>query len=479
MRNGPSRLDVFPAFHKVAGRRVLVVGGGEEAAAKVRLVGESSAEILVVAEEVEISLTEAIAATGARLAARAFEADDLEGAVLVFAATGEEEQDRAVVEAARARGVPANAVDRPDLCDFYTPALVNRAPLAIAITTTGAAPIIARRLRARLEAMLPGDYGSFIAFADGLRARVREALGNGEDRRRFWASFFDSTAAALFFSGDRRRAAAEAERLIEKASRPAEGFVALVGAGPGAEDLLTLRAQRHLQEADIVFYDALVPQAVVSQGRRDAERVAVGKRKGCHSKSQDEINRLLVAAAREGKKVVRLKAGDPMVFGRAGEELAALRAAGIAHEVVPGVTAGLAAAADLQLPLTLRGTASSLVFTTGHDMKGETLPDWARLAAGGLTLSVYMGRSVAAGVAGRLVEAGLAADTPVAVVENASRADKRMFVGTLADLPALEHRSDITGPTLVVIGEAVAAASLAEAEPLHVSEKTVSERLAA
>ncbi|WP_051631312.1 siroheme synthase CysG [Afifella pfennigii] len=472
------RLDVFPAFHKVAGRRVVVVGGGEEAAAKVRLLGESSAEILVVTPRAEPVLHEAIAEVGATHAARALRADDLVGAVLAFAATGEKEADRKVVLAARARGVPANAVDRPDLCDFYTPALVNRAPLAVAITTSGAAPVLARRLRARIEAMLPAGYGGFVAFADALRARVQAHLAGAEARRRFWGRFFDSAAAPLFFAGEVAGAKREAERLIEEAASPSRGFVALVGAGPGAEDLLTLRAQRHLQEADIIFHDALVPASLVAQGRRDAERVAVGKRKGCHSRSQEEINRLLIDAARAGKRVVRLKAGDPMVFGRAGEELAALRACGIAHEVVPGVTAGLAAAAELQLPLTLRGTASSLVFTTGHGMHGETLPDWARLATAGTTLCVYMGRSVAAGLAARLAEAGLAGDTPVAVVENASRAEKRLLVGTLADLPALQRRDDITGPTLVVIGEAVAAAALEKAEPL-IAERKIAERLAA
>ncbi|MCT8268635.1 siroheme synthase CysG [Afifella sp. JA880] len=465
------KLHVFPAFHKVAGRCVLVVGGGDEAAAKVRLLGESLAEISVVAAELSPALKEAIVSTGARHLSRDFEASDVEGAVLVFAASGEEAEDRRVVAAARARGIPANAVDRPELCDFYTPALVNRAPLAVAITTTGAAPVAARRLRARLEAMLPRDYGRFIAFADSLRGRVRSRLSDGVARRRFWAGFFDSGALSLFSAGDRDGAVREAERLIDHAAVPARGFVSLVGAGPGAEDLLTLRAQRVLQEADIIFHDALVPEAVIAQGRRDAERVNVGKRKGCHAKSQDEINRLLIAAAREGRRVVRLKAGDPMVFGRAGEELAALRAAGIAHDVVPGVTAGLAAAADLELPLTLRGTASSLVFTTGHDMYGEALPDWARLAAGGMTLAIYMGRSVAADIAARLADAGLSADTPVAVVENASRPDKRMLVGTLNDLPALADREDLSGPSLVVVGEAVAAARLDRAEPLHVSER--------
>ena len=216
----------------------------------------------------------------------------------------------------------------------------------------------------------------------------------------------------------------------------------------------------------MILYDALVPEAVVAMGRRDAERTPVGKRKGCHSKSQKEINALLVTLGREGKRVVRLKSGDPLVFGRAGEEMAALREAGISYEVVPGVTAAFAAAADFELPLTLRGVSSSIVFTTGHDLKGGTLPDWAKLAISGATVAVYMGRSVAADVASRLIEAGLSPDTAVAVVENASLTSRRRFHGTLADLPSLETRGDLSGPVMTVIGDAVAGANFELSEPL-------------
>ena len=229
---------------------------------------------------------------------------------------------------------------------------------------------------------------------------------------------------------------------------------------------MTLRAQRLLMEADVIVFDALVPEAVVAMGRRDAERLPVGKRKGCHSKSQSEINALLVSLGREGRRVVRLKSGDPLVFGRAGEEMAALREAGISYEVVPGVTAAFAAAADFELPLTLRGVTSSMVFTTGHDLKGGSLPDWAKLAISGATVAVYMGRTVAADVAGRLIEAGLSPDTAVAVVENASLVGRRRFHGTLADLPSLEARSDLTGPVMTIIGDAVAGANFERSEPL-------------
>jgi uroporphyrin-III C-methyltransferase/precorrin-2 dehydrogenase/sirohydrochlorin ferrochelatase len=246
-----------------------------------------------------------------------------------------------------------------------------------------------------------------------------------------------------------------------------EGHVALVGAGPGAEDLLTLRAQRLLMQADVIVYDALVPEAVVAMGRRDAERIAVGKRKGCHSKSQAEINGLLVSLGGAGKRVVRLKSGDPLVFGRAGEEMQALRDAGISYEVVPGVTSAFAAAADFELPLTLRGVTSSMVFTTGHDLKGGALPDWAKLAISGATVAVYMGRSVAADVAARLIEAGLSPDTAVAVVENASLpSTAAACTGRWPTCRRCRPATISTGPVMTIIGDAVAGANFAHSEPL-------------
>jgi uroporphyrin-III C-methyltransferase/precorrin-2 dehydrogenase/sirohydrochlorin ferrochelatase len=281
----------------------------------------------------------------------------------------------------------------------------------------------------------------------------------------FWRRFFSGAVADRVDANDILSAKRAADDLLAMTGE-AEGKVWLVGAGPGAEDLLTLRAQRVLMEADAIVYDALVPQAIVDMGRRDAERLSVGKRKNCHSKSQDEINRLLVELGRDGKRVVRLKSGDPLVYGRAAEEMAALREAGIPYEIVPGITSAFAAAADFDLPLTLRGVASSLIFTTGHDLSGDVLPDWASLAISGATIAVYMGRTVAASVAGRLMDAGLAPETTVAVVENASRADRRLFHGVIGELPALEARDDLAGPVMVIIGDAVAGANFDKSEPL-------------
>lgn len=459
------KLAVFPAFHQVAGRRVVIAGGGDEAAAKVRLLSETSASLVVVAPSLSPAAKAAIARSGADWVARDFVPGDVEGAALAFAASGEETHDRAVVAAARAAGVPVNAVDRPEICDFYVGALVNRAPVAVAITSTGTGPVLARHIRAKIEAMLPQETGALARIAEGLRGKIASVFSDGVDRRRYWERFFSGRVADALRADGEQAARRVADGLIG-AGRTGKGFVTLVGAGPGAEDLLTLRAQRVLQEADVIVHDQLVPDAVVAMGRRDAERVPVGKAKGAHSVTQERINEILVERAARGERVVRLKSGDPMIFGRAGEEIAALEAAGVAYEIVPGITAALAAAASAKIPLTLRGVSSSVVFATGHDQTGAVLPDWANLALSGATVAVYMGRTVAGKIATRLMAAGLSGATPVAVVENAARADETVLIGSLDSLPRLSRRSDIDGPVLIVIGEAVAHAGTIRAGQL-------------
>jgi uroporphyrin-III C-methyltransferase/precorrin-2 dehydrogenase/sirohydrochlorin ferrochelatase len=465
MAAATARLNAFPVFMKVEKRTVVIVGSGDEALAKTRLIGQSSAAIRIVAEAPEAELAAFASEIGAELVEKAYSADLVEGACLVFAATGDEALDGRVVVDAKARGIPVNAVDRPHLCDFFTPALVNRAPVVVAIGTEGAGPVLAQMIRARVDRMLSPALGPLASLAASLRETVERLVPKGNARRAFWSDFFEGAPARAMEIGHIEEAREAAAELMQRRSG-ARGHVALVGAGPGAEDLITIRAQRLLMQADVILFDALVPEAVVAMGRRDAERIPVGKRKGCHSRKQEEINDLIVDLARQGKRVVRLKSGDPLVYGRAGEEIAALREAGVSYEIVPGVTAAFAAAADFELPLTLRGVASSMVFTTGHDLKGGTLPDWARLAISGATVAVYMGRSIAAQVAERLIEAGLSPDTGVAVVENASLGQRRLFHGTLADLPSLESRTELDGPVMTIIGDAVAGANFDLSTPL-------------
>lgn len=459
------QLSVFPAFFRVEGKIAAVFGNGDEAFAKVRLLLNTRARVVAYADAPEADYHAFLIANRIETVRASFCQEQVFGAALIFAATGNTEADRAIAAAARAAKIPANAVDQPDECDFFTPALVNRAPVAVAIGTEGAGPVLAQMIRAQIDQILAPSLGRLAELATSYRKTVEHMVPRGVARRVFWRRFFSGPVADAVAAENVAQARQVANRLLGAAEKVA-GHIWLVGAGPGAVDLLTLRAQRVMMEADVIVYDALVPQAIVDMGRRDAERLSVGKRKGCHSKSQEEINDLLVQLGRDGKRVVRLKSGDPLVYGRAGEEMAALRAAGITYEVVPGITSAFAAAADFELPLTLRGVASSLVFTTGHDLTGDVLPDWASLAVSGATIAVYMGRTVAASVATRLMDAGLAAETTVAVVENASRSERRLLHGTLRDLPDLEFRDELTGPVMVIIGEAVAGANFELSEPL-------------
>lgn len=461
------QLSVFPAFFKVENEVAAVFGNGDEAYAKARLLKNTEARIVAYADAPEADYAAFLVANAIEQIAEPFDPSQVEGARLVFAATGEGALDREIVAAARAARIPANAVDQPDYCDFYTPALVNRAPIAVAIGTEGVGPVLAQMIRADIDRLLPRSLGKLGRLANSYRRAVDRLVPRGAPRRLFWRDFFKGKVADHVEADEISSARREATRLLKGvAADRVEGRVFLVGAGPGAEDLLTLRAHRLMMECDVIVYDALVPREVVDMGRRDAERIPVGKRKGCHSKSQDQINALLVELGHAGKRVVRLKSGDPLIFGRAGEEMAALRDAGIAYEIVPGVTSALAAAADFELPLTLRGVSSSLVFTTGHDLQGNVLPDWARLALSGATVAVYMGRTVAASVAERLIAGGLAEDTTVAVVENAGRRDSRLLHGTLKELPGLEARTELSGPVMVIIGDAVAGADFSRSEPL-------------
>jgi uroporphyrin-III C-methyltransferase / precorrin-2 dehydrogenase / sirohydrochlorin ferrochelatase len=460
-------LSAFPLYVRTSGRCALVVGNGEEAVNKARLLLASDVTIRLVADRPDVALAGLLDAHPGRFehVRKTFHPSHLTDVAFTYAASGDESADRHVVEAARAAKVPVNAVDRPELCDFYTPALVNRAPVAIAIGTEGAGPVLGQLIRAEIERMLPPTLGRLADLARLYRKAAEVLITKGEPRRRFWREFFSGAVADEVARGElplARRAATRMLKTLEKRT----GHVALVGAGPGAPDLLTLRAQRLLLEADVIVHDALVPDELTGLGRRDAIRIPVGKRKGEHSASQGEINSILVRLGGEGKRVVRLKGGDPMTFGRAFEEMEALRKAAIPFEIVPGVTSASAAAADLELPMTLRGVASSIVFTTGHDLSGRSLPDWAALAMKGATVALYMGRSVAGTVAERLVALGLDPATPVAVIEHASLPSRRILSGVLADLPLLPGIAGLDGPTLIFIGKAAAQAKAARAETI-------------
>jgi uroporphyrin-III C-methyltransferase / precorrin-2 dehydrogenase / sirohydrochlorin ferrochelatase len=385
--------------------------------------------------------------------------DQIRGRPLVIAATGDDTEDSRVAAVARALGVPVNVPDKPALCSFVMPAIVDRGEVTVAIGTSGASPVLAQRLRAWLERELHPRLDALARLAGDFRDAVAEKLPAGRARRKFWEGVFDGAASEAALAGEEdeaRRLVGEAIEAAVKAET-AQGRVLLVGAGPGDPELLTLKAVRALKAADVILYDRLVGTAVLEHARREVELIPVGKSKGEHSVPQDKIHELMIGRARAGQIVVRLKGGDPLVFGRAGEEIAALREAGIEVEIVSGITAGLAAAASLQIPLTHREVSHSVTFVSGHEA-GSDEPsfehlDLAALGSGESTLLVYMGVSTAGPIAHRLLEAGWKPSCPVIAVENASRDTERRVATTLADLAAEAERLQLKSPAVLIFGE--------------------------
>ena len=368
---------------------------------------------------------------------------------LVVVASEDEALQARVSLAAQQRCVPVNVVDRPKLSSFIMPAIVDRSPITIAISTGGAAPALARRLRAEIERAMPAAIGRLARFAEIFRVQVRRTLDQPRARRRFWDKVFEGRIGELALAGD------EIGARRERTETATAGMVHLVGAGPGDPDLLTMKAHRLLQRADVVVYDRLVSAEVLAMARRDAERIYVGKRRGNHSQSQDEINARLVALARAGKSVVRLKGGDPLLFGRGGEEIGALAEAGVTVEVVPGITAALGCAASTGIPLTHRDHAQTCLFVTGHRKDGRLDLDWPTLARPRQTVVIYMGLDALPTIAAQLVAHGLPGSTPVALIENGTTDRERRVVGTLATIDAQAMRARLEGPTLCMVGEVV------------------------
>ncbi len=455
-------MQAFPLFMSLQGRRALVVGGTEAAARKVELLLSAGAQVTLIADTVVGEIAQLIDEGRISWAGRAFDDEDLAGVSLVVVASDDEALQARVSLAAQQRCLPVNVVDRPKLSSFIMPAIVDRAPITIAISTGGAAPALARRIRAEIERAMPAAIGRLARFAEVFRTQVRRTLDQAPVRRRFWDRVFEGRIGELALAGDEIGARRELIRLLDgaRSEAPTVGMVHLVGAGPGDPDLLTMKAHRLLQRADVVVYDRLVSAEVLAMARRDAERLYVGKRRGNHSMSQDEINARLVALARAGKSVVRLKGGDPFVFGRGGEEIAALAQAGIAVEVVPGVTAALGCAASAGIPLTHRDHAQACVFVTGHRKAGPLGEqyldlDWPMLARPRQTVVIYMGVEALPTIATQLVAHGLPASTPVALIENGTTDRERRVVGTLATIERQAMRARLDGPTLCVVGEVV------------------------
>ncbi|HET7210684.1 MAG TPA: siroheme synthase CysG [Methyloceanibacter sp.] len=452
-------MRTFPILVSFDGKPPLVTGGGELAAVKTRLLLKRAPVVDVAADEVTPELAGLIEAGSVSLIAAKPGIDQLRGRPLVIAATENEEEDARVSAIARALGVPVNVPDRPELCTFALPAIVDRGEVTVAIGTSGASPVLAQRLRAWLEQELHPRLDALAKLAAEFRGAVAEVLPSGQPRRKFWEAVFEGAVAEAMLEGDEDKARELIGTAIAKAAAAPKtgGRVLLVGAGPGDPELLTMKAVRALKAADVIFYDRLVGEGVLDHARREAELIPVGKAKGAHSVPQEEINALLIERALAGEIVVRLKGGDPFIFGRGGEELDALRAAGIEIEIVPGVTAGIAAAASLQIPLTHRDVSHTVTFVSGHEAGGaepsfEHL-DLAALASGNNTLLVYMGVTTAGVIAKRLLEAGFRPGLPVIAVENASREDERRVRATIAELAEASERLGLKSPAVLIFGE--------------------------
>jgi uroporphyrin-III C-methyltransferase/precorrin-2 dehydrogenase/sirohydrochlorin ferrochelatase len=450
-------MNYFPVFFDLKSLKVLIVGGGEVALRKLALLERAGAAITVVAPTVLPDFEARAAAGKIQLARREFVPEDLNGARLVIVATSRRAVNRWIANLSDARAIPVNVVDDREASRFIVPAIIDRNPVLVAVATEGTSPVLARRLRERLEAMIPKRIGELALWLRALRHAARRRLRDTDARRRYFETIVDGAAARRFTAGDVQGAQRIAQQLLagSAGSAPAAGEVTLVGAGPGDPELLTLKALRALQDADVILHDRLVPAAVLDMARRDAARICVGKAAGGIGSTQQQINALLIEHARQGKRVVRLKGGDPFIFGRGGEELEALSQARISFSVIPGVTAAAGCAAYAGIPLTHRDHAHSVTFVAGHGDADGREPDWRTLAKAGTTTVFYMGLARVRHIAARLVEHGAADTLPAAVIAHGTLQNQRVVTGTLATIAALAAQADLQSPALFVVGEVV------------------------
>jgi uroporphyrin-III C-methyltransferase/precorrin-2 dehydrogenase/sirohydrochlorin ferrochelatase len=457
MRRGHTSVNYFPVFFDLKGQKVLVVGGGEVALRKVSLLQPTGALITLVAPRIDPGLTERAAAGTLAIESREFIPGDLDDMRLVIVATPRRAVNRWIATLCESRAIPVNVVDDREASRFIVPAIVDRDPVLVAVSTGGTSPVLARRLRERLEAAIPKSFGELAVWLRDLRAASRKRLRGTRQRRRFFEAVIDGDAARRFIVGDRGGAQRIAQQLLAGTcgAARAAGEVTLVGAGPGDPELLTLKALRALQDADVILHDRLVLPEVLDLARRDAARICVGKSSGGKSTTQAAINDLLIEHARQGRRVVRLKGGDPFVFGRGGEELEALARAGINFSVVPGITAAAGCAAYAGIPLTHREYAHSVSFVTGHAGDGDGEPDWRALAKAGTTAVFYMGLARLDRIVSRLLEHGAPASRPAAIVAQGTTANQRVLTATLATIRDMAAAADLEPPALLVVGEVV------------------------
>ncbi len=446
-------MDFLPIFMNLRQQTCLLVGGGDVALRKARLLLQAGARLNVVAPEIAAAFEELASVS---LFRKPFAESDLVGVRLVIAATNDHFVNRHVAEQASARHLPVNVVDDPELCSFIMPAILDRSPLMVAFSSGGNAPVLARQLRARLESVIPQQYGELADLASRFRDQAKQAIAHPEQRRIFWEQVFAGEVAEQVFAGKLGQAEQSLLALLAESDIQPKGEVYLVGAGPGDPELLTFKALRLMQQADVVLYDNLVVSEIVDMTRRDAERIYVGKKRHQHTMPQQDINSLLVSLAGQGKRVVRLKGGDPFIFGRGGEEIETLVEHGVAFQVVPGITAASGVASYAGIPLTHRDYAQSCVFVTGHLRDGTMNLDWAALARSNQTVVFYMGSHGLPMICLKLVEHGLPADTPIALVQKGTTMEQKVLVGSLLTMPALAQQAKLQPPTLIIVGGVVA-----------------------
>ncbi len=450
-------MDFLPIFLNLQNRPCAVIGGGEVASRKISLLLDAGAQVTVCAPVLCDTVRRWAEAGRVRHLNQEFHPDVLAGSVLVIAATDDAAVNRRVSETARTRGIPVNVVDQPALCSFIMPSIVDRSPLIIAVSTGGRSPVLARLMRARLESLIPSGYGSLARLVAAFRDKVKQTFKHPPRRRQFWEEVLQGRVAELAYSGQEQAAAKALQERIDSADggKAPVGEVYLVGGGPGDPDLLTFRALQLMQQADVVVYDRLVSPAVLNLVRRDAERIYAGKERDNHAIPQEDINHLLVRLAKEGKRVVRLKGGDPFIFGRGGEEIETLAAEGIPFQVVPGITAAAGCASYAGIPLTHRDYAQSVVFVTGHLQDGTVNLNWKALVQPNQTVVFYMGLHGIETICHELMRHGMPPSTPAALVQQGTTRNQRVHIGDLTTLPAIVEKAQVKAPTLIIVGDVV------------------------
>lgn len=456
----PATTPYLPLFLRATGEPACVVGGGTVAARRVETLARAGALVTVYARRLD---EEEFAPLRARFAfthvAREPVRADLAGALLCYVATGDGAADERLYAALAGAGPPISVADRPDLSAFISPSILDRSPLVVAVSTGGASPLLGRMLRARLETLIPAAYGRLAAFVARSRVLVAEKLHSPIMRRRFWERTLEGPIAELVLAHNEPAADAALKVALAREAAGGEratlGEVYLVGAGPGDADLLTFRALRLMQKADVVLYDRLVDPSIVDLTRREAERIYVGKRRDEHTLPQEEISDMLVRLAREGKRVLRLKGGDPFIFGRGGEEIGKLAEHGVPFQICPGVTAATACAAYAGIPLTHRDHAQACVFVTGHDRLGPLDLDWEMLLRPNQTVAIYMGLAHIEDLAKGFIARGADPNLPAAIIDNGARANQRVVVGVIADIAQKARAAALRGPTIIIVGTVV------------------------